>query len=230
VPRALDDFLLNLITVQHLYLSYIISILLILTIWKQFVQASVYLIWPLSYIRLGLTMLIAIAEILTFRVIANFGAWLIGFGMVAAIGGAIRLNNLALEGRGYVYSSDEVAAQSVRDGRIAGALYVLLGLLIGGTGAAFLMLLQNPAAGTAAIYTMEMWTWGILIALFAVVLGVMILDRSSTARVLKGVVKDSDLIVTKHGGIHYAFPSQDGGEQENESNGGTDLLAAESDL
>jgi hypothetical protein len=74
---------------QYLYLPYIISALVILIIWQQYVYATLFLVWPISLFQSTLIFLMTLAEILTFRQVGSLSTWLFGLGWVAIIGGGI---------------------------------------------------------------------------------------------------------------------------------------------
>src|SRR5437763_10891082 len=81
---------------QHLYLPYIISSLIIIVIWNQFVHASLFVTWPLSIFQSTLLFLLTVAEMLTFGKInsPSLTPWLFGLGWVSIFGGIVRLHNV----------------------------------------------------------------------------------------------------------------------------------------
>src|SRR5947209_19766333 len=123
------EFLLQ----HYFYLPYVVSSLPILIIWINFALACMFSLWPLSVLQSGLIYLIALAEILSFRLISAPGtklsAWLISFGLIAIIGGCIRLNNTRLECK-EDYESMDFGEVSIKGERNIGILYVGLDIVL----------------------------------------------------------------------------------------------------
>jgi len=188
-----------LINSQHLYLPFILSAVLILMIWKEFVQASMYLNWPLTVRQLGLTMLIAVVEIITFRTIDNIVAWLIGLGLIGVVGGIIHWNNLQIQAP-TDFDSADTAKSSRSEETAIGTKYFLLGVLIIGSTLTWRLTPlydANRAVGE----------WIVLLVLTALVGVALMIDGRYSTNVLASIVHNKgyecDLVVTKQGGLGY---------------------------
>ena len=183
--------------VQHVYLPYVISGLLVILIWKQFVQASIILIWPLSTLQIALMLLISLMEVIAFREITHFSAWLAGLGLVAIVGGFIRLNNIRVSPRSYFAAESLRRTEDAAEWR-SGILYILLGILVG-VGAMIVHTLFDGAA-VPLVANVEWLVLGILSCLMVVVI---LLDRYDLLVALRDGAQNSDLIVDHFGGVSY---------------------------
>lgn len=187
---------------QHGYLAYLVSSLLILVIWAQYAQNSLSAIWPLSSGQLGLSLLLAVAELLAVRAISDFGLWVIGLGAMGVIGGVIRLNNLRLQAP----QDYESALLAERRGRPwEGLIYVGLGLLTAAGGIGFLALPQASLeiAGITVPQASSSIEWIALGVLTVVAAGIVALDQRQRRLLLETALADSDLMVTRLGVIRY---------------------------
>jgi hypothetical protein len=187
---------------QHGYLAYLVSSLLILVVWAQYAQNSLYAIWPLSSGQLGLSLLLAVAELLAVRAIGEFGLWLVGLGAMGVIGGMIRLNNLRLQAP-QDFESSALAERLRRPWD--GLLYVGLGLLTAAGGIGFLSLPQGDLqiAGGTWPQARSAIEWMALGVLTAVAIGIAAQDRRQRRLLLQTALQDSDLMVTRLGVIRY---------------------------
>jgi hypothetical protein len=187
---------------QHAYLAYIVSSVLILVIWAQYAQNSMFAIWPLSSGQLGLSFVLAVAEMLAIRAISQFGLFLIGLGTVGIVGGIIRLNNLRLED-----ASDYESAKLARGRGTArvGVLYIVSGLIVGAGGVAFTALdALAPNLSAADLRQVSSFIeWIALGALVVAAFGIAALDRRQRITVLRAAIENSDLTLTSFGVIRY---------------------------
>lgn len=198
---TLSTILPYLINSQHLYLPFVLSALLILMIWKEFVQASMYLNWPLTVKQLGLTMLIAVVEIMAFRAIDNLVAWLIGIGLIGMVGGIIHWNNLKIQAPTDYDSRDTEKSSRVEE-RAIGWKYFILGLLI---------ISGTVTWRLSPLYSdhLTVGEWIVLLALAAIVGVALVIDSKYSKEVLASILKGKDekykcdLRVTKQGGLTY---------------------------
>ncbi len=186
----------NLLFQQYLYLPYIISVIVILLIWQQFVSVILFVLWPQTLYQYTLMFLIALAEILTFRQIGSFSLWLFGVGCIAIIGGGTRLSNLRLIRKGNYepYPSLELLFNSDRKvEKRDGLLYISLGIVLVLCGLGYNQLFQSR----------PIITWIILILLVGVLLLISIMYDRSLRWYLKKIVEGSDLIVLPNGVLGY---------------------------
>lgn len=201
-PAAIGSFILA----QHAYLAYFISGALILIVWKQFVQVSLFYLWPLTITQIALMLLVASAEMIACREIEHFYGWLFGIGLIGFIGGIIRLYNIHLR-NDWDY---EFLDGRRRDNKIeweTGPLYCTLGaiVLVFATAEHFQWL--NLGLSPQAVQ------WIVLSVLAGLVAIVIVLDRSGTKRHIDdalGPREASDLERTGSAGIRYRKPT---GEQ-----------------
>jgi hypothetical protein len=187
---------------QHGYLAYVVSSLLILVIWAQYAQNSLYAIWPLSSGQLGLSYLLSVAELLAARAISQFGPWLIALGAIGVIGGLIRLNNLRLQRR-EDFESTRVAQGVARPW--PGSIYVGVGILttLGGIGFLSLSPSSLQQLGVSWLQTKSAIEWIALGVLTAVAIGISVLDHRQRRWLLETALVDSDMQVTRFGVIRY---------------------------
>jgi hypothetical protein len=186
----------NLLLQQYLYLPYIISVILILLIWQQYVSVILFVLWPQNLYQYGLIFLMALTEILTFRQIGSLSLWLFGFGCIGIIGGVTRLSNLRLFTKGNYepYPSLELALISdKKTEKRDGILYIGLGIVIIFCGFGYIQLFQYRS----------IFTWSILISLLVVLLSISIIYNRSLLSYLKLIVEGSDLIVLPNGLLGY---------------------------
>lgn len=196
LPRQSDlAGLASFIFAEHLYLPWIISSLVVVVIWKQFVQASLFVRYPLFTFGIFLMLLIGVAETFSFREIEHTFAWMACLGVVGIVGGLIRLANIG------IMSEREWEVPGMRkDGdlhNLVGAIaFGSLGILFTATGCA---LHYMPVLA-------QMWPWlsWVAIALVGcIVVGVVAYDASDSKRFLTVVLKGSDLEYAPPGSIRY---------------------------
>lgn len=188
---------------QHGYLPYIVSGLLILLIWKQFAHNSTFSFWPPSTSQLGLTLLIAVAQILAFRVIGDFGEWLIGLGLTGMLGGVIRLNNMRLQVPGD-WESDALDRLVRRTNRRDGTLYLLLGGVTVLWGLGVLRLEESAGASSSLLLGAIIWVGSLtLLAALGIVEW---LDNKLRKAIIAHAIDRSDLEMTRAGRVHYRGP------------------------
>lgn len=188
---------------QHAYLPYIVSALLILLIWKQFAHNSTFSVWPPSTSQLGLSLLVAVSQVLAFRVIGDFGQWLIGIGATGVVGGIIRLNNMRLQAPGD-WESEMLDGLVRRTNRRDGSLYIILGGLVMLVGAGVLRLEATGAANaqsTSALLSVMEWI-GPLVLLGALAF-IERLDNHLRKAIIEHAIHESDLEMTPVGRVRY---------------------------
>jgi hypothetical protein len=206
------DFLLE----QHYFLPFVASSLLILLIWQQFVFAGLFIVWPVSTLQTGLIYLITLAEILTFEVIAQISAWIVGLGFVAIVGGCIRLNNLRWQ-----KESDYVSVKPAKTWRLSqltdGVVYIGLGLLYVAWGwnyESVIAALKVHLPSRVESY-IDPWVPIFLALLVVVIVG--IVDARFRRRFLREVAEGSDLEVTPQGTLGYMNAKSAIGVPENDT-------------
>lgn len=212
-PSILDFWLK-----QYLYLPYIISALIIITIWNQFVHASLFVTWPLSISQSILLFLLTMAEILTFGQLKfpqhSLSSWLFGLGWVGIFGGIIRIHNIRwyhprtpspLKGRkisiasivkaiiktvcNFIVTKEMINNTEIRDG----LFYSFAGLAWVGIGILYRQL----------VHLIPFFSWFILVVTIAILfLCIWMYIRLHQAN-LQVLAKDSDLDVLPHGLIKY---------------------------
>lgn len=210
---------------QYLYLPYIISSLLIIFIWIQFVHASLLMIWPLSIFQATLIFFLTITEVLAFQKI-NSGSpplysptlspWLFGIGWVAIVGGFIRIHNLRWYYQERLASDEPVLPDdlisnfrrylaSIKD--LASTKSIMQkqerrdGLIY--IFAGILTILISLTYGQL-VHLFSFFPW-IILTIVLVSLGVCILLYTRYRQgLLKKIAQGSDLKVLPHGSIDYA--------------------------
>ena len=191
----------------YFYLPYLISSLGILIIWKQFVYASAYADWPVSTPQIGLIYLIAVGEIVAYRVISvpptklsgTLSVWLICVGFVLIVGGCIRLNNLRLQGREN-FRSLTLAKFSNRTQLFNGILYLSAGLAIITFGLWYnqvVNMLKNWPQIASLI------PWAVYVSLLIMLCLFLLLDSRSRHPLLRELIKGSGLVLSSQGVMSY---------------------------
>ena len=209
LPNVPYNQLFNFLHHIYFYLPYVFSSLLILLIWKQFVMAEVFMLWPLSTFQAGLIYLIALIEIITFRVIAlpvgqihtaisptMISGWITGNGFIGVVGGIIRLNNLRLHKK-EDYESKTVGDYSLKVEKAEGIIYVCIGSILITFGSLYVQLIQHNQKEAMVI------PWITLISLMLILCIILLLDVFFRQSFLNKYVVNSDLIVSSHGVIRY---------------------------
>jgi len=208
LPNVSLAQLLNFLLHVYFYLPYVISSLLILLIWKQFVQASVFLLWPLSTIQAGLTYFIALIEFLAFRILflpggqkitaispTMLSGWITGLGCIGIVGGIIRLNNLRIE-KIEDYESADLGKLSLVGEIREGILYICLGIVVIIYGLWYDQIIQLSYKVAWAI------PWLTLTFLMFIVCIIIQLEIRQISSRLDKYVEGSDLVVSS-GVIRY---------------------------
>lgn len=180
---------------QYAYLPYVISGALILVIWKQFVEATMFYIWPLSSVQLGLELLISASEIIAFREVRNFGAWIVCLSIIGWVGGAIRLNNLRLRSR-QDFESLEALRRDIMGEVVSGVLYIALGSVVFGA------VIAVPLWPSYSVYAQAIH-WAALGVLTVIVLEVIALDQAEIMRLVEKAIAIGDICLTPQGGLTY---------------------------
>src|SRR5205085_5080895 len=189
----------------YFYLPYIISSLGILIIWKQFMYASMFRNWPASTTQIALIYLLAVGEIIAFRLIsvssnlpliATVSTWLICIGLVMIFGGCIRLNDLRLEKIEDFESSD--LGRISRKGDFHNGTF----LVCSGIALIILALFYNRLMDMLKSTT-SLLPWIIYISLFVILCCMLQLDTRHRRAFLRALVKESDLVISAHGVLRY---------------------------
>ena len=195
--------LISFVFAQYLYLPYFISGLVVVLIWKQFVQASMFLIWPLSTLQIALMLLISLVEAIAFREIMHFSAWLAGLGLVGLVGGLIRLNNLRIQSDS-AFESKELQDDKIQE-VLNGVLYLFFGLLLGAGGTIFHI--WSAGNSTSLVSSIEWVMLGLTICIMSIVTA---LDHRDLIVSLQHAAQNSDLQVDRFGGVSYVNDHNDG--------------------
>lgn len=185
---------------QYAYLPYVISGALVLVIWKQFAQASMLYIWPLSPLPLGLEMLISAIEIIAFREAANFGAWLVCLSLVGIVGGAIRLTNLYYRSPDDDFEMKNARRRDTTHEVWNGLLYITLGLAVFGA------VIAVPVWPSYALYAQTIH-WAALGTLGVIMVIIIVLEQIETMGLIQEEIGDGGLLV-KRGGLRYDIEKQ----------------------
>ena len=215
---------------QYLYLPYIISSLLIILIWIQYVHASLLMIWPLSIFQATLSFALTISEVLAFQKINSgtpplysptLSPWFFGIGWVAIVGGFIRIHNL----RWYYQARHARDEQNIEStiwydlkssfGKYLASIKPLItteihpmqkrekrdGLVYIGAGI-FTIVISQTYGQIVQFFSFFPW---IMLTIVLVTLTVCIhLYRRYRQELLKALTKGSDLKVLPHGSIAYS--------------------------
>lgn len=187
--------LVSFVTEQHAYLPYLISGLIVVLVWKQFVQNSMFFVWPISTSQIILMLLISLMEVVAFREISHFGAWLAGIGLIGCVGGCIRLNNLRVHPTS-AFESELVRRRDRTMDLRDGLLYVLLGLLI----SAGALILHGQTTNVTVSTGIQ---WAVLAVLSCLMVVVSMLDRFNLISMIQDMARNSDLRPNRFGGIEY---------------------------
>jgi len=212
--NTLWSFVLGYAYQQYFYLPYVISSLLVLVIWKQFVYASLLSIWPLTSIHIFLIYLIAVIEIVAFRVITvasggtlsstSLAVWLFWLGWVGVVGGCIRLYNLPfikkedfdpeMPNNGAIKAWQIYRKSQIRDG----LLYVGLGCGVITLGTIFSQLSN----------LLKPFLWLILGFLLFILILILLLDFIFRRALFAQLTENSDLYVTSSSVLRYKKTGQ----------------------
>ena len=188
--------LISFVVAHYLYLPYFISGLVVVLIWKQFVQASMFIIWPLSTPQIALMLLISLVEAIAFREIMHFSAWLAGLGLVGLVGGFIRLNNLRIQSNS-AFEFKELQDDKVQE-VLNGILYVFLGLMLGTGGVMFHI--WSSGSPIPLVSNVEWLVLGVVICIMVIVTA---LDNRDLIINIQHATLNSDLQADRFGGIEY---------------------------
>jgi hypothetical protein len=185
---------------HYLYLPYITSGLIVLLVWNQYMAGVIWIVWPLSLVQSGLMFLMALVEVITFRVITSTQAWLVGFALVAFVGGITRLNNLRFR-LIEQFESREVGSTIVNAQLRDGVLYVLIGSSL----IAVALTYENARLALQQINSTfgELYPWAVYVTYLLLMLVICAAFAHRRQHVLTMVAKDSDLVVLPHGQVIY---------------------------
>src|SRR5205823_7896692 len=189
---------------EYLYLPYIISSLIILIVWNQFVHGILFLAWPFTVFQSSLIFLMSLVEILTVTSVNFLPAWLFGVGWIAIVGAFIRFNNiryLPKDKQIWIAPLNNYPIFSKKTEVSDGLLYMGMGIIV-----LIISVIFNYIIDLVSRYNNSFPSiikLGILVLLFIMAIGILLIDKKNRRIYLDIFVKGSDLAVTPHGIISY---------------------------
>ena len=189
---------------HYLYLPYIISSLVILIVWSQFVHGILFLTWPFTVFQSSLIFLMSLVEILTFAHTNVLSDWIFGLGWIAIVGALIRFNNIRYlpnDKHTWITSVNNYVVFSKRTEISDGILYMSLGIIV----VAFSYIFNSITNVTNAqdILFPTIIKWSSLTFLFLSTCIILLIDKANRRIYLKIFVGDSDLVASPQGIISY---------------------------
>ena len=204
VPLSANAITLDFFLHAYFYLPYIITSLIILIAWLDFVYASAVLIWPPSAFQVGLIYLLAVAEVFMVKSVEHFPLWVSGCGMVTIIGGIMRCNNYRIFTE-EDFEQPQVGKTVLRNELWYGLGYIALGVIGVSYGLGFDLILH---------WIRHLHLWGVqdndrllhwisYINLMIDVGIILQVDVRYRRYLLRELTSNTDIQMTDHGGIRY---------------------------
>lgn len=204
-PSLLLQWLLQ----QYFYLPYILTSLILIIVWMNFVYASAVFIWPPTPLQAGLIFSIAIVEVVMANSVENFPIWRSAIGLTTVIGGLIRCNNVRIFAP-RDFEDPQFGEALLRKERSYGIAYIILGTVgvVSGLLYSFILSwLQSRFPGLKNVDNLLHWTFYLLIlGELIIVLKVDAVNRQS---LLLKLTEKTDLGVTRYGGIWQKKSTKD---------------------
>ena len=194
----------SLLLKQYLYLPYIVSSLVILIIWNQFVHGILFLAWPFNVFQSSLFFLMAVAETIVVIGIGTLSLWLFGLGCIAIVGGILRFNNIRYlpdKEQSSVAPLNVYSAFSKKTEIFDGTFYTLVGFIV-----LFLSFLCNDLTEVIASHSSlspTFFSWFCFILLFSIECVILQIDKKNRRIYLATFAKGSDLLFSRHGILGY---------------------------
>jgi|GEM_PF-128615 len=115
---------------QYFYLPYIISALVVIIGWMDFVYATAVLIWPPTPLQAIMFILLTVAEIAMASTVSPVGIalWRSSLGLTTVVGGIMRLNNVRIF-QPEDFEDLEVGKDILKKEKFYGRLYIGMGSL-----------------------------------------------------------------------------------------------------
>lgn len=192
---------------------FIATSLIILLTWTDFVYASTVLIWPPTIQQTALIYLTSVPQIVAAREIADFPVWVVACSFVTLSAALVRFNNLIIF-RPYDFEDEQLGADLLRREFYYGWLYSFFGilglLLISLYGTFRGVFVSSGAFGNFANVDEVLHGVGYLLVLAIEVLLIILVSRYQ-AYFMNRVTKDTDLEVTRFGGLRHRKSTQEQG-------------------
>jgi hypothetical protein len=189
---------------QYLYLPYIVSSLVMLIVWNQFVHGILFLTWPFTVFQSSLIFLMSLAEILTFAHANLLPEWLFGLGLIAIIGAIIRFNNIRFlpnDEQQKIAPVNNYAVFSKSTEKSDGVLYISVGIIVLVCSISFNAVIK--AVSMFGTLFPSLIRWGILILLLLMAFGILFFDKRNRRTYLNIFISGSDLVIGPHDIIGY---------------------------
>jgi ribonucleoside-diphosphate reductase beta chain len=199
----------------YFYLPYILTFMVILIAWMDFVYASGVLIWPPTAFQATLIFLLALAEIAMVNSIDTFYLWRIMLGLTTVIGGFMRLNNFRIF-KGNDFADYHLGKRILSNELIYGLAYVILGLMGASIGLIYSSLLIWTNAHYPHIEGDRVLHWVFYSLILLEVSIVLIVDVIYRQWLLRRLTRDTDLEITPHGGIRHKSIAEQNSQKEQE--------------
>jgi len=195
---------------HYFYLPYIISSLIIIMIWTQFVGVNMFLFWPLSRLQTILVFLLTLCEIIAFRNIEILSVWIACLGAVAIVGGWIAQRNFLFMTKDMfeaIPSLEKTFEYFQKSNRKTVKLYFGLGAFTMLLGLAYNWLVTIIMSRVPQLASLV--SWGIILSLFITLIILLQRDIDYRRGWLNQVIEGSDLVPSPHGGIKYITAKDD---------------------
>lgn len=202
LPETLGKTTLSFFLAHYFYAPYLISSLIILIAWMDFVYAAVVLIWPPTALQAGLTYSLAVAEVTMVRNVESLPIWVSAAGAVTIIGGITRINNYRIYTH-HDFEDTKLGARMLRNEVIYGTVYLVLGSIGMAYGFAYDWLLSQVRSVVPQGNADQLLHWVSYIDLVVDVVVILIVDVLYRQQLLRQITKDTSLEVTRHGGIRH---------------------------
>lgn len=206
-PRLPDAWssALGFMLSHYLYAPYILSSLLILEIWTNYIYASSLIVWPASVSQAFLIYAVSVAEIFTVSNVQSLPQWLFGAGIVVLLSAVVRINNWRVM-RKEDFEDQALGAVVRRNELLFAAEYVIIGCcgLAGGVLIDAFRQLTHGALPQVNADGLVHWSWYSATAVFIAIN--LVVEGKYREWFLKRVFQGVPAVIVKGGTVHDRLP------------------------
>ena len=191
---------------QYFYLAYILTSLVLIIVWVDYVYASAVLIWPPTTLQAGLFYMFTVAEMAMANTVSpeNLPLWRCSLGLVTIIGGLIRCNHTRIFAEGD-FADPFLGRTVLRNEGIYGVAFIVLGSIGVLLGLSYYVILGWIETYFPRLDADRFLHWSLYLIIFVEIIGIITVDVKYRQGLLRKLVRNTSLEVTPHGGIRQTY-------------------------
>lgn len=200
-------YLIGFFQGEYFYLPYIVTALVIIIAWMDYVYAVAVLIWPPTPLQASLIVLLTLAEIAMASTVSPIGIalWRSSLGLTTVIGGIMRFNNVRIFTAGD-FADLQLGEEILSNERKYGIAYVVLGSFGTVIGMSYYVILSWVGPLFPSLNAADRFLhWILYLIILLEICGVLIADSRYRQYLLTRLTRSTKppLEVTRYGGIRF---------------------------